>query len=80
MRQVLHLMKPARLSGEGGPTGQDETGRRVAPEDTPQHASELKPGASGPGFSYRSDARRATWGEVPSLFAQEIASTGVLNP
>jgi hypothetical protein len=44
MRHVLHLMKPARPGGggdEGGPTGQDETGRRVAPGDTPRHASEL---------------------------------------
>jgi hypothetical protein len=45
MRHVLHLMKPAKPGGrggdEGGPTGQDETGRRVAPGDTPQHGSEL---------------------------------------
>jgi hypothetical protein len=44
MRHVLHLMKPARPGGggdAGGPTGQDEISRRVAPGDAPHHAWEL---------------------------------------
>ena len=54
MRHVLHLMKPARPGGrggdEGGPTGHDETGRGVAPKDTPHDASELNQVAVGRDF------------------------------
>ena len=83
MRHVLHLMKPARPGGrggdEGGPTGHDETGRGVAPKDTPHDASELNQVAVGRDFLIvqMPDARYV--GRVPSLFAQVTASAWVLN-
>src|ERR1700722_2780672 len=82
MRHVLHLMEPARPGGRGA-TRVGRQGRMNPPAGRAgRHATACvgtKSGASGPGFSYRSDAGCATWGEVPSLFAQGIASVGVLN-
>jgi hypothetical protein len=78
MRASSHAAGQARRAGRGGdegrPTKQDETGRRVAPGDTPQHASELNQAPVVRDFLIVQMPDARYLGERPSLFAQGIAS------
>ena len=57
---MLHLVQPARPGGRGGDEGRatrfDETGRRVAPGDTPQHARYIGAAAGIGNLTHRTEA------------------------
>ena len=62
---VLHFMQPARTGGRGCDEGRatrfDETGGRVAPGDTPQHAPVYRAAEGIGNLTHRTEAPRVRY-------------------